>query len=58
VNAYSNEGKSLIWTFNYWPAGIVGSDLAPATQKFFMDENMTGAQFLQELDAAWANATQ
>ncbi|MDQ0344000.1 raffinose/stachyose/melibiose transport system substrate-binding protein [Lederbergia wuyishanensis] len=53
----SNSGKSIPWTFNLWPAGIVDADLAPATQEFFIKKDMTGQQFLESLDAAWANAT-
>ncbi|MBW8351031.1 ABC transporter substrate-binding protein [Bacillus sp. IITD106] len=53
----SNSGKSIPWTFNLWPAGIVDADLAPATQEFFINKDMTGQQFLESLDAAWANAS-
>ncbi|MBS4201822.1 carbohydrate ABC transporter substrate-binding protein [Bacillus sp. FJAT-49732] len=53
----SNSGKSIPWTFNLWPAGIVDADLAPATQEFFINKDMTGQQFIESLDAAWANAT-
>lgn len=56
VAKYTAEGKTLPWTFSIWPAGAVENDLAPATQKFFADKNMSGSDFLKSLDAAWMNA--
>ncbi len=56
VARYTAEGKTLPWMFSLWPAGVITNDFAPATQKFFADENMTGSQFLETLDAAWENA--
>jgi len=52
----SNKGQSIPWTFNYWPAGIVDADLAPATEAFFITPDMTGQEFLEALDAAWEKA--
>jgi len=53
----SNSGETIPWTMNYWPAGIVDADLAPATQAFFTTPDMSGQEYLESLDAAWANAT-
>ncbi len=57
VAEYTANGKTLPWMFGYWPASIVNNDFLPATQKFFIDESMTGEQFLAELDKAWENAS-
>jgi len=53
----TKSGQTVTWAFNMFPAGIIGNDLAPATQSYFLDKNMTGEQFLKNLDAAWAKAT-
>jgi len=52
----TKSGKTIPWAFNDFPAGIIVNDLAPAAQEFFLNPNMTGQQFLEKLDAAWANA--
>lgn len=54
VHEYTNGGKTLVWTYNDWPDGMVNSYLFPTAQKFFSDTAMTGEQFLAELDKAWA----
>ncbi|WP_241536012.1 sugar ABC transporter substrate-binding protein [Indiicoccus explosivorum] len=53
----SNSGETIMWSHNYFPAGIIPNDLAPAAQEFFISEDMTGEEFLENLDAAWDNAT-
>ncbi|MBB6730480.1 sugar ABC transporter substrate-binding protein [Cohnella zeiphila] len=50
----TKSGNTIPWAMNYFPQGIIVNDLAPAAQEFFMNKNMTGEQFLQNLDAAWA----
>jgi len=52
----TKSGQTIPWALNYFPQGIIVNDLAPATQEFFLNKNMTGEQFLQKLDAAWAKA--
>lgn len=56
VHEYSNSGKTLNWTYQIWPngSGIINNNLFPVAQKFFSDTSMTGQQFLEALDAAWA----
>lgn len=51
----TKSGKTIPWALNYFPQGMIINDLAPATQEFFLNKNMTGEQFLQKLDAAWVN---
>ncbi|WP_027093731.1 sugar ABC transporter substrate-binding protein [Cohnella thermotolerans] len=50
----TKSGQTIPWALNYFPQGIIVNDLAPAAQQFFLDKNMTGEQFLKNLDAAWA----
>jgi raffinose/stachyose/melibiose transport system substrate-binding protein len=52
----SRKGNSLMWTYNYWPNNIVNNFLVPATQNFFLNKSITGQQFLEALDKAWAEA--
>jgi len=52
----TKSGQTVTWAFNMFPQGIIVNDLAPAAQEFFLDKKMTGEQFLQKLDAAWAKA--
>ncbi|WP_062107303.1 sugar ABC transporter substrate-binding protein [Bacillus niameyensis] len=51
----SNSGETIPWASSYYPSNIVVNDLTPATQEFFLSKDMTGQQFLEKLDAAWAN---
>ncbi|MFD0712629.1 extracellular solute-binding protein [Paenibacillus sp. GCM10027626] len=53
----TKNGETLPWAFNDFPQGIIVNDLAPATQEFFLDKNMTGEQFIKKLDDVWAKAT-
>jgi raffinose/stachyose/melibiose transport system substrate-binding protein len=52
----TKSGQTIPWAFNYWPQGIIVNDFGPAAQEYFLNKNMTGEQFLQKLDAAWAKA--
>lgn len=54
VLEYSNSGKTLPWTYRYWPVGILDTRIFPVGQKFFADPGMTGQQLLEELDKAWS----
>ncbi|GIN72068.1 ABC transporter substrate-binding protein [Bacillus sp. J14TS2] len=51
----SNSGETITWAHSYFPANVVVNDLTPVTQEFFLSKDMTGQQFLEKLDAAWAN---
>jgi raffinose/stachyose/melibiose transport system substrate-binding protein len=53
----TKSGQTIPWASNYFPQGIIINDLAPATQEYMLKKEMTGEQFLQKLDAAWAKAT-
>jgi raffinose/stachyose/melibiose transport system substrate-binding protein len=55
VSRYAAEGKTIGWATNLYPAGIVDVYLVPVAQRFFTT-SMTGAELLDELDAAWASA--
>lgn len=52
----SNSGETIMWANNYFPANAIVNDLAPVTQEYFLSKDMTGQQFLENLDAAWANS--
>jgi raffinose/stachyose/melibiose transport system substrate-binding protein len=52
----SRKGNDLMWTYNYWPNNIVNNFLVPVTQDFFLNKSITGQQFLEALDKAWAEA--
>ncbi len=53
----TKSGKTLPTANNYFPAGIIMNDLAPAAQEYFLSKDMTGEQFLQKLDEVWAKAS-
>jgi len=57
VSEATNSGQTLKWAYNSFPQGIIVNDLAPAATEFFINKDMTGEQFLQALDAAWAKAS-
>ncbi|THF75865.1 sugar ABC transporter substrate-binding protein [Cohnella fermenti] len=50
----TKAGNTIPWAHSYFPQGIIVNDLAPAAQDFFLSKDMTGEQFLNNLDAAWA----
>lgn len=52
----SNSGETIPWAQNYYPANVVPNDMTPAAQDFFLNEEMTGQEFIESLDAAWQNA--
>lgn len=52
----SNSGETIPWSHNYYPANVVPNDFAPAAEEFFVNEEMTGEEFIGNLDAAWQNA--
>jgi raffinose/stachyose/melibiose transport system substrate-binding protein len=52
----TKSGQTIPWASNYFPQGIITNDLTPAAQEYFLKKDMTGEQFLQKLDAAWAKA--
>jgi raffinose/stachyose/melibiose transport system substrate-binding protein len=56
VSEATKSGQTIPWANNFFPQGIIVNDLAPATQEFFLTKSMTGEQYLQKLDAAWAKA--
>ncbi|GAA0469812.1 ABC transporter substrate-binding protein [Alkalibacillus silvisoli] len=52
----SNSGDTIPWAHNYYPADIVPNDLAPAAEEFFLDDSMTGEEFIERLDEVWEGA--
>lgn len=55
VAKYTEEGKTITWPMNQWPAGIVDVYLVPVAEKFFTTD-MSEQDFLKALDEAWAEA--
>jgi raffinose/stachyose/melibiose transport system substrate-binding protein len=55
VSRYAAEGKTIPWATNLYPAAIVDVHLVPVAQRFFTSK-MTGVEFLNALDEAWAKA--
>ncbi|WP_173918189.1 extracellular solute-binding protein [Halobacillus sp. Marseille-Q1614] len=53
----SNSGETIPWAQNYFPANVIQNDFTPVAQEFYLNEDMTGEQFIEQLDAAWQNAT-
>lgn len=52
----SNSGNTIPWSHNYYPPSLVVNDFVPATEKFFLDKEMSGEAFIEALDKAWQNA--
>jgi len=52
----TKSGNTIPWAMNYFPQGIIVNDLTPVTSEFFLDNGMTGEQYLKNLDDAWAKA--
>ncbi|MFU1795231.1 extracellular solute-binding protein [Paenibacillus azoreducens] len=52
----TKSGQTIPWAMNHFPEGIIVNDLTPVTADFFLNANMTGEQYLKNLDAAWAKA--
>lgn len=54
----SNSGETIPWAHNDYPANVVPNDFTPVAESFFVNEDMTGEEFLVNLEAAWQNAAQ
>jgi len=50
----AKSGQTIPWANSYFPNGMILNDLVPVTQEFFLKKEMTGQQFLEKLDAVWA----
>jgi raffinose/stachyose/melibiose transport system substrate-binding protein len=51
IASYVNRGKTLEWINTYYPAG--GQELYGASGQKLITDNITGAQYATELEAAW-----
>lgn len=54
IHEYTVNDQILPWTYQIWPSGMINNQLFPTAQKFFSDTGVTGQDFLELLDAAWA----
>ncbi|MBT2583919.1 ABC transporter substrate-binding protein [Planococcus sp. ISL-109] len=54
----SNSGETIPWSHNYYPANVIPNDFTPAAESFFVNEDMTGDELIEALEAAWQNAAQ
>ncbi|WP_082232136.1 sugar ABC transporter substrate-binding protein [Halobacillus massiliensis] len=54
----SNSGETIPWAQNYFPANVIQNDFTPVAQEFYLNEDMTGEEMIEQLDAAWQNASQ
>jgi raffinose/stachyose/melibiose transport system substrate-binding protein len=52
----TNSGKTIPWSHTYFPANMVVNDFVPAAQNFFIND-VTGQEFIKQLDEAWQNAS-
>jgi len=57
IAEFAQAGKTIDWSLNDWPSGIIDAYLAPVAQEFFISD-MSGQEFLEKLDAAWVEANQ
>jgi len=55
VADYVANGKTIGWSLNSWPAGIIDTYLAPVAQEF-LSTDMTTTEFLDKLNDAFVNA--
>lgn len=55
VARFTEEGKTISWPMNEWPAGIVDVYLVPIAEKFFTTE-MTEEELLTEIQGAFVEA--
>lgn len=54
VSKYSEEGKTVPWTFNLFPAGV-DKDCSSAMEKFYAGKSTT-EQLLDEINKVWVDA--
>ncbi len=55
VADYVASGKTIGWSLNNWPAGIIDTYLAPVAQEF-LSTDMTTTEFLNKLNDAFVSA--
>ncbi|MFD1737390.1 extracellular solute-binding protein [Bacillus salitolerans] len=53
----TNSGNTIKWSHTYYPANVVVNDFVPAAQNFFINKDVSGQEFIQQLDEAWKNAS-
>jgi raffinose/stachyose/melibiose transport system substrate-binding protein len=51
ISSFVTKGKTLEWINTYYPAG--GQELYGASGQKLITDNITGAQYAAELEAAW-----
>ena len=54
IASYVNKGNTLEWINTYYPAG--GQELYGASGQKLITDNITGAEYATELEAAWKGA--
>jgi raffinose/stachyose/melibiose transport system substrate-binding protein len=54
ISRFSEEGKTIPWTFNLFPAGV-DKDSSSAMEKFYADR-INAEQLLDEINTVWVNA--
>jgi len=55
VADYVAAGKTIVWSLNNWPAGIIATYLQPVAEQFFTTD-MTVTEFLNALNDAFVEA--
>lgn len=54
----SNSGETIPWSHNYYPANMVPNDFTPAAESFFVNDDVSGEELVENLQAGWENAAQ
>lgn len=52
----SNSGQTIPWSHSYYPANFIVNDLTPTAEEFFLDDSISGEQFIENMDEAFKNS--
>lgn len=52
----SNSGETIPWSHAYYPANYIVNDLTPVAEEFFLEDSVTGEQFIENMENAFQNA--
>lgn len=53
----SNSGMTIPWSHDAYPANLIDNDFGPTGQEFFLYDDITGEELIENMDKDWKNAT-
>lgn len=58
VSDYTNDGQTLPWSHNYFPANLIINDFVPSAENFFIDDSVTGQEVVDQMYGSWQSSAE